>query len=74
MTVSDLLLTLNNDTRIIVYEFVPGKLFESYLFETNWSSSVWGYYMDRKVRGITPSGTQTNVLKITIYQEENEDE
>lgn len=74
MTVSELLLTLNSDIRIIVYEFTPGKLYESYLFETNWASSVWGYYMDRKVKSIAPSGSETNLLKISLYKEEVENE
>lgn len=69
MKVSDLLVTLNSDIRIIVYEHI-GKVFDSYLFETKWDSLVWGYYMDREVKAIDVSGTQTNVLKITLCKED----
>lgn len=69
MKVSDLLVTLNSDIRIIVYEHT-GALFDSYLFETKWDSLVWGYYMDREVKAISVSGTQTNVLKITLCKED----
>lgn len=68
LKVDDLLLTLNNDIRIIAYEHT-GALFDKYLFETNWSSDVWGYYMNRKVKAIAPSGSESNVLKITLYEE-----
>lgn len=69
MKVSDLLVTLNSDIRIIVYEHT-GKVFDSYLFETKWDSLVWEYYMDREVKAIDVSGTQTNVLKITLCKED----
>ena len=73
MTVGDLLVTLNSDIRIIVYEDI-GKLFDSYLFETRWDSLVWGYYMHREVKLIGMSDTQTNVLTITLCKEEKKDE
>lgn len=69
MKIKDLIPTLIGDMRIQVYESMD-KLFDKYLFETIIGSGISEYFSDREIEALTPSSTETNVLKIVLKKEE----